>query len=270
VYSKKDRQGMALIAGVIAVVLGILVVRIVIGHQPPPLANNCVGQPTASTVILLDRSDGVSAQTVAEMQARALSFIEDSTQQNELVSIFSISDATERNLTPALSLCRPPSSGNRLYQNDAVIHKHFIEQFETPIHTALSQLGDTASTSPLAEAITDLSDSRYLQAPVNHLLVFSDLMENTSRFSLYHCADTSAVVSAFRAARTGAHERPAFKNTAVALHLIPRLSLSPLDIHCRDRLWLWFFGDNVGSSAGLTFSYLPGGAPVADSPTVRR
>lgn len=261
--SRKDLIGIALIGGVILVVVMLLGIRAILGQKEPLNAMNCSPTPPASTVIILDRSDDVAAQTLAEMRARATAFIKDSTVEGARVSIFAITRRSQDSLTPLLSLCKPARTGSRLTSNVRAIQKRFTDSFETPISRALEVVPGLTPESPLSQVLIDLSSTSYLRSPHNNLLVFSDMMENTSRFSLYGCTDTLSVVDRFRASRHGAKERPQFTNTMVSLHLIPRLNLAKTSLICRDKLWLWFFGDNPGAQAGLVADYLPGGTPAS-------
>lgn len=120
--------------------------------------------------------------------------------------------------------------------------------------------------SPIAQALTDISLTAYLRGNSNTLLIFSDMLEHTDKFSLYNCSASKEVVARYRASRQGAQERPEFKNTTVVLNLIPRLDQSKETLKCRDALWPWFFGNNAGTQAGLTFDYLPGGTSMAPGP----
>jgi hypothetical protein len=99
--------------------------------------------------------------------------------------------------------------------------------------------------------------------------VFSDMLENTKRFSMYRCSAPDAAIAEYRASRVGAKERPTFKNTQVRLNIIPRLDQSRRTLACRDKLWVWFFGDNPGTNAGLDLDHLPGGpvVPAVDART---
>jgi len=258
--SQKDIRGIMLIAGVVVIMGGLLAVRAIAGGGPKPDNRNCIGQPTASTVVVFDRSDDVSIQTLNEMRARALSLIRDSTAHNELVSIFSISQLSKHSLVPLVSLCRPARTGNRLWQNPALIERRFAANFDVPIQRGLDSVHGPAPESPLAQAFVDLSLTGYLQSSENRLHVFSDMFENTAKFSLYRCSE-EGLIDRFRNSRQGAVERPTFRNTSVALHLIPRLGVAESTVRCRDKLWMWFFGDNSGSRAGLDFHHLPGGEP---------
>lgn len=257
--SKKDQHAIWLISGVVIAVISLLGTVAYVNGRPKPGPDNCVGNPDASTVILLDRSETVTRQTLDEIRARAMRYVLDSVQDNERVAVFAVDDSSGFSLTPLVSLCRPRKDGNRLTENVQVLAKQFSERFERPIDSALSQVTPTGKASPIAQAITDLSLSQYLKSQRNTLLVFSDMLENTASFSLYRCRSDGDVIRAFRDSRKGAMERPTFKNAKIRLNIIPRLDQSRATLGCRDRLWLWFFGDNPGANAALEFEYLPGG-----------
>jgi hypothetical protein len=260
---QKDSQGWIIITAAVCVVIGIFAIRAQLDGGPKPGADNCVGNVNANTVIVLDRSEQVTDQTLDEIRSRAMDYITKRVKVNERVSIFSVSAQSERRLRPILSLCRPPDSGSRLVANVKAIQRRFQEQFDQPLREALSVSPGNDDRSPIAQTLTDISLSQYLRGDANALLIFSDMLENSPQFTLYRCQDASKTIADFRLSRRGAMERPRFKNTSVVLNLIPRLDQSPEVIKCRDALWMWFFGDNEGSQAGLNFDYLPGGARVA-------
>lgn len=255
----KTQQGWALIGGVIAVVVGAFVIRARSDTGPKPGDDNCVGTPTVSTVVLIDHSEVVSQQTLREIQARALSFVLDSVSENERVSVFSVNELSKHSLVPIVSICRPRQRGNRMTESVKLIQKRFDESFRKPLDTALAVVPGGGLESPVAQAITDLTLTHYLGAKRNRLLVFSDMLEHTSEFSLYTCRNRESVIAAYRASKQGAQERPQFRNTVVRLNVIPRLDQHPEVLRCRDRLWAWFFGDNSGPDAGLETHMLPGG-----------
>jgi hypothetical protein len=258
--SDKDKKGYALIALVAVVLLGILAYSRISASKPKPAADNCIGEPVANTVILLDHSESVADQTRDEIIARAMAHIREKVQVNERVSIFSISDLSRKSLKPLVSLCRPPDEGNRLTESVKLVQKKFQENFDKPVRKALASTLSGAKQSPIAQAITDVSLSQYLRGQRNSLLIFSDMLEHTERFSLYRCTSSKAVVNIYKESVKGAQERPTFKNTMVSLSLVPRAGQSRETLKCRDALWTWFFGDNEGSEAGLDLTYLPGGA----------
>lgn len=259
--SDKDKQGYMLIAGVLAVVVVLGALKAATTPQQPG-PDLCVGEVDASTAILIDRSDDVTEQTRDEIRARALAYVKDSVRENERVSVFAINQGSSTALMPLISLCRPRRYGSRMTENVRVIEKRYRESFEGPLNSALRVPAGSSAESPIAQALTDISLSHYLNSKRNTLIVFSDMLENTPRFSLYQCDSPDAVIDRYRQSRIGAQERPKFMNTSVRLNIIPRLGQSRDEVQCRDRLWTWFFGDDAGADAGLAVHYLPGGPPV--------
>ena len=264
--SAHDRKGYLLIGSVAAVLVALLAARVILGKRPVPDAYNCVGEPSASTVMVFDRSEGIAAQTLDEMKARAAEYIRDSVSDNERVTIFTVDDSSGYALRPVMSLCRPPNSGSELTENVRLIKKRYADRFQRPIDSALSHIAGNGRESPIAQALTDIALSQYLGSPRNTLLVFSDLLENTNRFSLYKCVSPGAVVQEFKATRVGARERPMFRNTHVYLNVIPRLDYPAVVSRCRDAFWPWFFGDDSGPNAGVDVAFLPGGSDPPPRP----
>jgi len=241
------------------VMVAFFIAKLARGNVDKPGPDGCVGEPVASTVIVLDQSEVVSEQTTNEIVARALAYIQNRVSTNERVSVFKISDISRTALHPSFSRCKPRQDGNRLVEGTKGMKKGFERDFLQPLQAALSTPPTNGKESPIAQALIDVSLSHYLRGERSSLLVFSDLMEHTpSKFSLYPCTDSSSVIAHFRDSRKGAQERPKFTNTSVYLHVIPRMDLPRPSLQCRDKLWLWFFGDNEGSGAKAEFDYLPG------------
>lgn len=228
-------------------------------QKEAPSAGNCVGEPLASTVIVIDQSEAISDQARDEIVARVMHHLREKVRGNERVSVFTVSDLSRKSLRPLVSQCWPADKPYQFARGASAMRGHFEEGFSKPVLEALATLPAGTGVLPIAQALTDLSLSQYLRAPRNSLLVFSSMLENTGRFSLHRCAAPGDVVLRFRASRSGAQERPAFKNTLVNLHLIPKLDQPQAITRCRDALWTWFFGNNDGPDAGVTLDYLPGG-----------
>lgn len=260
--SKKDVQGIWLIVAVVSVLVIVLIAKLTLTGKARPGDDNCIKPVTANTVIVLDYTEKIPQQTIDEIASRAMAFIDDKVDENERVSVFTISDLSKQSLKPIVSICKPKEIGNRAIENVAAIKRNFRDRFETPLRNILRQEPGDSKESPIAQAITDISLTEHLRGDKNSLIVFSDMIENTSRFSLYSCDNKENLIDKFRDSRRGAQERPHFTNTHIALHLIPRLDLSASTLSCRDKLWVWFFGDNEGKSAALDLDYLPGGVAV--------
>jgi len=258
VLSEKDKKGIMLMAGVGVVLLAIVGLKLALGNAPKPGPDGCVAGVTANTVIVLDHSEQLTDQTRAEIVARAMTFIKDKVKTNERVTMFTVSEVSKKSLTPVFSRCKPPEDGHRAYENVREIEKHFKRDFIEPAQAVLANPPRDSNESPVAQALIDISLSQYLRGEHNSLLVFSDMLENTKKFSLYKCASAPESVARFRESRRGAQERPKFRNTSVSLNMIPRTDISKPTLKCRDQVWEWFFGDNEGSRAAFEVDYLPG------------
>ena len=260
--TRKDKNGLALMGGVLAVLAAVLLLAINDGDRLPAGPDNCHASVKAKTVILIDGSDVITAQGSEEIVRRSLDFVREHVGVDERVSIFEVTDVSQRSLKPRFSACKPPATGNRLNQDTRAVEKKFVQSFQKPLEDALAASGAESSVSPISEAVIDLSLSDYLRAERSNLLVFSDLLQHSRNTSLYGCSSGRAAIADFRAHRAGAMERPVFRNTGVYLNIVPREGLGHSVVRCRDGFWQWFFGDNSGPGAGLQTSFLPGGAVV--------
>lgn len=260
--SAKDKQGFGLIAVVAAVLIGAMGFNYSLSGREKPDEKNCLSSIARKTVIVIDRSDATPRQTVDEIAARIRNYVSGSAQENELVAIYEVSEGARTELSPIFSACVPKKDGNDLYEHRASIKKFYEQRFAKPLADALSRPATTSDSSPVAEVLTDLSASDVMQSSSTRLMVFSDMMQNSSNSSLYGCRDGRSAVAAYKRSRSGSIDRPEFRNTSVELHLVPREGLDPAAVQCRARFWTWFFGNNEGSGDGVEFRPLPGGAAV--------
>ena len=256
--SDKDRQGITIIVVVVVAVVGLLLASQLL-KPPTRYPNGCLASGwQTSTVILLDHSEGISTQTGREIETRVVDFINNSVPTNGHVSLYTISDESARALVPVFDGCKPPSTGNQFTQSEKSIRLHFNRDFMGKLKAALHQQFSDSTTSPIAQAVSDLSQSEDLRTESSNLLVFSDMIENSPQLDMYHCSGATDPVQEYRAANAGAVERPTFRNVAIVLNMIPRRGLSQATLQCRKRFWPWFFGDDAGPSASLNSNYLPG------------
>jgi hypothetical protein len=260
--SAKDQQGIAIIAVVIAVAIGMVAYNSHLSARAKPDERNCVAPISRKTVFVIDQSDAIPSQTITEIRNRALQTVANDVQANELVSVYLVSDEARTRLTAIFSACKPEQQGSELTEDVKAIKRRFKENFQKPLEAALSLHPPKSVASPLAEVIVDLSLSDHLRAPDNRLVVFSDMMQNSSNTSLYQCADAKSAIANYREHRSGAVQRPTFKNTDVRLNFIPREGVGPEVAACRTGFWSWFFGDNEGPNSNLATDYLPGGAKI--------
>lgn len=254
----KDKKGVLLMAVVVGLVLAVVAIKFAIGTPPKPGSDGCIGKVVSNTVIVLDHSEKLTEQTRNEIVARAMAHARDKTKTNERVTVFNVSELSKKSLSPAFSRCKPPQDGNRAYENTRSIEKAFKRDFVDPLQAVLNIAPTDAKESPIAQALIDISLSQYMRGEKNSLLVFSDMLEHTPKFSLYSCGDSKQAVTLFRESRKGAQERPQFRHTNITLNMIPRQDIGKATLKCRDQVWEWFFGDNEGSGARSAIDYLPG------------
>ncbi len=253
---------MALAGVVVIAFVGLFAAYFMLSNKEQLDERLCPRSIERKTVILVDLSDGTPAQTIDEIQSRISRLVQDEVQQGELVSVFYVTDAAQAALRPVFSACLPQSEANVIYENEREITKNFQEAFQRPLTEVLANQEIGSDVSPLAEVVTDFVASSYLDAGYNRLVIFSDLMQNSSALNLYGCSDRASAIATYRSARAGAIERPELRNTDVSLNIIPREGLGGRVAECRAGFWNWYFGDNTGQSAGTDVNYLPGGVSV--------
>jgi hypothetical protein len=251
----KDRQGYQMIGG------SLLVVVIGIALTMRSTTSTCTSAAARKSVMIFDQSEKVSLQTVDEILQRARSWVRDSVQVGELLSVYQVTGESDSSLRSVFSHCKPKrgTDANRWFENPSRIETRYQRLFASPLDSAINLQFPPSDRTPLAQSLIDISlTSQLRDASSASLLVFSDLLENDRGFSIYSCRSPQEVIPKFLATRTGMTGRPTFRNTRVKLHIIPRKGLTKLQVQCRDRLWTWFFGDSTGDLASLEVSYLPG------------
>lgn len=253
-------KAIAMIVGSVGILILILVLKQL--NKPAPI---CDPNIKSKTVILLDHSESISVQTGDAIVERTLKFIETNVPAGEFISVYEISKLSKSNLIPSFEGCKPRQEGSQLVENANKVVRDFANfklKLKKDLSEPIKNSGEPAE-SPIAQAITDLSldDKHFRSSKLTRLIVFSDFMEYTPKFSLYTCSSGKQAIKDFRASRGGAVERPTFRNTQVFLNVIPRSIQNRSVLQCRDEFWAWFFGDNQGScssDACLTRDYLPG------------
>jgi hypothetical protein len=202
--SKSDRQGILILCVIGALVVALLATVVGVMWARPALgADNCVYQDkrllkralTDQTVILVDQSEALT-----ETHRRfALTFIKDYVADDarfpvrSRIALFTFSKLNfesrdSPNLKPSSDLCRPPSHGNELYENNRKITKGFYDRFLIPVTGALEQslTTEVGERSPILETLQLVSRSQEVEdGGRKTLIVVSDMLQNTEAFSHY-------------------------------------------------------------------------------------
>ena len=202
--SRLDRRGIVILGGVAGVALALLAAVVGVTWARPIVGpDNCVYRdkrylaraPTDHAVILVDQSEALT-----ETHRRfALSFITDFVADDaklpvrSRIELFTFSKSTfdspnGPSLRPTSDLCRPPSHGSDLYENNRRITKDFHLRFLAPVRTALEDSLTTAvgEQSPILETLQLVSRSQDVDdGGRKTLIVVSDMLQHTGGFSHY-------------------------------------------------------------------------------------
>ncbi|MFN3076559.1 MAG: hypothetical protein ABT940_06745 [Alphaproteobacteria bacterium] len=189
--SKKDRQGLAIIAVSVAVVAALIALVSVRSGQVRAYDHETLcptDRPVPHTVILVDKTDSFSPSQQAYLRL-TIERIRDRMVRFERLSIF-VMDKDGVG-APLFSLCNPGTraDANEFYENPEMIQARFRERFGAPLEALLKELllASTAPRSPIFEAIRDVALQTELarNKEKKHLYVFSDLLQHTQEFSQY-------------------------------------------------------------------------------------
>lgn len=205
--TKSDRQGRLILGFVAAFVATVFAVYAIRACGRPIIGpDNCKyidkrfsrRVPVEQTVILVDQSEALT-----EGHGRfAKKFIEEYVGDERkfpvgsriMLFTFSKLDFSERNpagpnFRPNPDLCRPPSEGNQLYENNKKITRTFYLRFMAPLSDALdrSLSEELGERSPILETLQFISRSQDVEewGKRKQLIVISDMLQHTDAFSHY-------------------------------------------------------------------------------------
>ena len=202
--SSRDRRGIVILCGVGAVVVALLATVVGLTWARPIVGpDNCVYRDrrlltraaTDQTVILVDQSEALT-----DTHRRfALSFITEYVADDarlpvrSRIALFTFSrlnfdSRTSPTFRPRSDLCRPPSHGNELYENNRRITKDFYQRFLVPVTTALEQslTTEVGEESPILESLQLISRSQEIaDGGRKTLILVSDMLQHTAGFSHY-------------------------------------------------------------------------------------
>lgn len=207
--SAQDRKGwliLALVGLFVIVVFGAYLWRK--STRPMVGSDNCVyldkqllrRQVVDQTVIIIDQSEALSESHKRQVKEKLISYIADDDQLRVgsvvMLYVFGKNDFEKagvgQKLAPIPLLCKPPSSGNEVIENNRKIAKVFHDRFVMPMYAAIERSMDVAlgERSPILEMIQYVSRSQDVKESVGRaqkktLIVVSDLLQHSESFSHY-------------------------------------------------------------------------------------
>lgn len=197
--------------------------------------------PTAVHAFLVDRSDVITplqAERIQQVFKRAI----DGASVGERIDVYVLAADGTQALSPVVSMCRPASTGNDLYQNSARIHTRYVERFSKPLEAALAPImaPSTESNSPIMESVKAVCVGSF--GPLGRgvptsLTIASDMIQYSPLLNQYRQRDFARFV-----ATPGYHEVLADCHGAKVRVLY---LMRPKDARVQDRLhqlfWEKFF-----------------------------
>jgi hypothetical protein len=198
-----------------------------------------VGGDQRVFAMLLDFSDELTDNQERALRIKVTEFIKQHVKQNDRLIISSLSSYTDnQKQLKALNLCAPinPSETSELglVDNRALAEKNFKNKVLLPLDAFFyyyldSKNRPTRQFSPIVEGISALAleAKRYRTLDDNNpaelnLIVFSDLLENTPRFSMYE--KSYADYKSFRSSSHFEVIKPDLRGFNVSYYWIPRQS----------------------------------------------
>lgn len=152
------------------------------------------------TIIVIDQSEELSPSHKRQVKELLVDYIADDKQvpvrSAVMLYIFGKDDfqssGTGQDLKPVVSLCRPPSTGNVVYENKRKLEKTFRDSFVLPLNQSIDHSLGIAlgERSPILEMLqyTSLTQDIKESVGVRHrrtLILISDLLQHSAYFSHY-------------------------------------------------------------------------------------
>ncbi len=192
--SKKDKQGVAIISVVSILLISLLFVYVdksteqgLIDKETLCIRGKAV---TSHTILLLDKTDAVNKR----QRTSIIEIVEDTRNRlnsGDKISLFLLEGSPKAMPTAKISLCNPGQGNNvnPFFKNPKKIQKKYNDKFKVPLDEILSSMliAGEADSSPIVETIENLFSRKDFDqtVPERRLVIISDLLQNSRRFSHY-------------------------------------------------------------------------------------
>ena len=151
--------------------------------------------PKGHYVLLVDKTDPLTFTQKQAFQVRLRDLVEKRTPRGYLLSVFVLGESFRDNAKPLVELCNPGDGTGRsaLTANLAHLKRQYDERFIAPLMAEADALQATtpAKTSPIFEMLQLVGINAFQSHDVKgerRLIVMSDMLQNTTQFSMYHGA----------------------------------------------------------------------------------
>jgi hypothetical protein len=149
--------------------------------------------PTSVHAVLLDRSD-----VITPLQAQRIRQVFDQIIENaavgERIDLYVLAADGTQALAPKVTMCRPKSEGNELYENSARIRDRYINGFKKPLEDALAPMMApvTSPSSPIMESVKAMCVAAFGNLPKGapaQMTIASDMIQFSPLLDQYRQRD---------------------------------------------------------------------------------
>lgn len=151
------------------------------------------------TIVVVDQSEELSASHKRQVKELLVELLADDKLLPERSVVFlyvfgknDFQGKSGQDLAPMVRLCRPPSSGNEVYENKRKLERTFRDRFVSPLYQAIDQSLGVAlgERSPILEMLQYLSRTQDIKESVGkkfskRLVLVSDLLQHSETLSHY-------------------------------------------------------------------------------------
>jgi hypothetical protein len=197
--------------------------------------------PTAVHAVLLDRSDPITplqSQRLRQVLDKAINEAE----VGERIDLFVLAGDGTQAMQPEISICRPRSDGNFVYENEKKMRNTYLDRFRKPLDEALASMMTpaTSRTSPIMESVKAICVAAFGGLPKDvpaHLTIASDMIQFSPLLNHYKNKDFDdfALTASYREVLADCH-----RADVDVLYLV-----RPRDVRIQDRrhqlFWEKFF-----------------------------
>jgi hypothetical protein len=168
--------------------------------------------PTGHVVLLVDKTDPLNFTQSAAFERLYEEVIERRVSAGQLVTLFALGEDYRRTATPLIELCHPGRGEGKsdLTANTRKLEMQFRERFRERLLEQREALiaAAPARTSPILEMLQLVAINSFRKHAVagpRRLIVVSDMLHNTTGYSMYQSApDFDAFAASDYGRRTGA------------------------------------------------------------------
>ena len=145
--------------------------------------------PVAYLAVLLDGTDSFNDVQKVYL-TRYFQEVKQDLRIHEQISLFTVNNESLRDMKPKLVVCNPGDEANPLIQNPRKIRLRWEKKYYEHLTEALNVIMKTGKSdySPIMEMIQAITINGFPRESINkekRLLIVSDMLHHTDRYSLY-------------------------------------------------------------------------------------